>query len=285
MSFSTPTGLKSSSNRCDVRETETLRRSFRTRVRFAGYSQGCTLGSYAMPRWGKESETWCSISSNGTARIRWNAMPGSGEDTGSKTPSLNLPCRGNAYQPRVPTLGTHPREWMCSEGTPHRKGRGRYPRHAGYAAFLQNAGLFFRVDSQGLHPGLVCNAPLGHGIGNVVVDWPQRSRADTSERDARWGMDTGSKCHRPICPDGAWDWARGLHHYPGSADVLVGRCERIDSNPVARQKNVRRDDVCGVPSERRIVFPRGFSALHPGLVCDVPSAHGLGTGCSVSFVG
>jgi hypothetical protein len=25
--------------------------------------------------------------------------------------------------------------------------------------------------------------------------------------------------------------------------------------------------------------------LHPGLVCDVPSAHGLGTGCSVSFVG
>ena len=31
-------------------------------------------------------------------------------------------------------------------------GRGRGPRHGGYAAFLQNAGLFFRVDSQGLHP-------------------------------------------------------------------------------------------------------------------------------------
>jgi hypothetical protein len=25
---------------------------------------------------------------------------------------------------------------------------------------------------------------LGHGIGKVVVDWPQRSRADTLERDA-----------------------------------------------------------------------------------------------------
>ena len=33
----------------------------------------------------------------------------------------------------------------------------------GYAAFLQNAGLFFRVDSQGLHSGLVCDAPTGHG--------------------------------------------------------------------------------------------------------------------------
>ena len=108
----------------------------------------------------------------------------------------------------------HPREWVCSEGTPHRNGRGRYPRHAGYAAFLQNAGLFFRVDSQGLHPGLVCNAPLGHGIGNVVVDWPQRSRADTSERDARWGMDTRSKCHCSICPNGATHTSP--RHRPGN---------------------------------------------------------------------
>jgi hypothetical protein len=37
----------------------------------------------------------------------------------------------------------------------------------GYAAFLQNAGFFFRVGSQGLHPGLVCDAPLGHGIRNT----------------------------------------------------------------------------------------------------------------------
>ena len=63
-------------------------------------SQGCTLGWYAMPRWGKESETWCSISSNGTARIRWNAMPGSGEDTGSETSSFHLPCRGMGLERR-----------------------------------------------------------------------------------------------------------------------------------------------------------------------------------------
>ena len=50
-------------------------------------------------------------------------------------------------------------------------GRGRGPRHGGYAAFLQNAGLFFRVDSQGLHPGLVCDAPSGHGVRNRVRPW------------------------------------------------------------------------------------------------------------------
>jgi hypothetical protein len=33
-----------------------------------------------------------------------------------------------------------------------------------YAAFLQNASLFCRVDSQGWHPGLVCDAPSAHGI-------------------------------------------------------------------------------------------------------------------------
>jgi hypothetical protein len=41
------------------------------------------------------------------------------------------------------------------------------------AAFLQNAGLFFREDSQGLHPGLVCDAPSGHWIGNVVRVYDQ----------------------------------------------------------------------------------------------------------------
>jgi hypothetical protein len=30
-------------------------------------------------------------------------------------------------------------------------------------------GFFCRADSQGLHPGLVCDAPLGHEIENVVA--------------------------------------------------------------------------------------------------------------------
>ena len=41
----------------------------------------------------------------------------------------------------------------------------------GYAAFLQNAGFFIRVGSQSWHPGLVCDAPTGHGIQHVVGDW------------------------------------------------------------------------------------------------------------------
>ena len=36
-----------------------MRRSFRTRDCFTGYSQGYTLGWYAMPRWGIVTETWC----------------------------------------------------------------------------------------------------------------------------------------------------------------------------------------------------------------------------------
>jgi hypothetical protein len=59
---------------------------------------------------------------------------------------------------------------------------------------------FSGVDSQGWHPGLVCEAPSGHGIGTVVFEWLQRSRVDTSGRDAYWGMDAGSKYHRAICP-------------------------------------------------------------------------------------
>ncbi len=57
---------------------------------------------------------------------------------------------------------------MCSEGTPQREFRARCPRHGDYAAFLQNAGLFCLVNSQGSHPGLVSDAPSGHGIANSV---------------------------------------------------------------------------------------------------------------------
>ncbi len=53
-----------------------MRRSFRTRVCFSGWSPRVgTLGWYAMPRWGMGSETWWSIGSNGAAPTRWNAMP------------------------------------------------------------------------------------------------------------------------------------------------------------------------------------------------------------------
>ena len=63
-----------------------------------------------------------------------------------------------------------------------------------YAAFLQNAGLFFREDSQGLHPGLVCDAPSGHEIGNAV--------AGPGTGNAAEGLPTGNN-HRTICTNGA----------------------------------------------------------------------------------
>ena len=49
----------------------------------------------------------------------------------------------------------------------------------GYAAFLQNAGLFFRVNSHGWHPGLVCDAPSAHVLlkakGGAAVRYRGRS--------------------------------------------------------------------------------------------------------------
>ena len=63
----------------------------------------------------------------------------------------------------------------------------------GYAAFLQNAGFFCRGDSQGLHPGLVCDAPLGHGIRNTV-DGPGIGTADRVwYRKRGRGMESGTR--------------------------------------------------------------------------------------------
>ena len=69
-----------------------------------------------------------------------------------------------------------------------------------YAAFLQNAGFSFREDSQGLHPGLVCDAPsapLTDGVGSVL-DW---------------------EVYFPL----AGSAGPGFPTWPVSADVPVGR--------------------------------------------------------------
>jgi hypothetical protein len=76
-----------------------MRRSFRTRVSFSGrIPRVCTLGWYAMPRWGMGSKRGGGIGSNGAAPTRWNAMPRWGMDAGSEMPLFKLPQRGNAYQ-------------------------------------------------------------------------------------------------------------------------------------------------------------------------------------------
>ena len=90
--------------------------------------------------------------------------------------SFHLPQRGNAYQPRATPWEPNLRESVCSEGTPHREGRGRGLSSATYAAFLQNAGFFFgwvpRVGTLGWYAmprqGMGLDTWLGIGIGNVV---------------------------------------------------------------------------------------------------------------------
>ena len=84
-----------------------------------------------------------------------------------------------------------------------------------YAAFLQNAGFFFRVDSQGLHPGLVCNAPTGHGIGNVVAGLaPTEPRRHVVTRcPLRHGSGTGNDII-PFAPTGQRIPAQGIR--PGN---------------------------------------------------------------------
>jgi hypothetical protein len=46
-------------------------------------------------------------------------------------------------------------------------------------------GFVFLVNSQGLHPGLVCDAPSGHKIGNEVDVEAERNRTGLKNRSER----------------------------------------------------------------------------------------------------
>ena len=90
-------------------------------------------------------------------------------ESGSETSSFNLPQRGNAYQPRAFALGTSVGENRCVLKE-HRIGKaGARFETRRLCGVPSERGFFCRADSQGLHPGLVCDAPLGHGIENVVA--------------------------------------------------------------------------------------------------------------------
>ena len=115
----------------------------------------------------------------------------------------------------------------------HRIGRGGAGSRSetrDYAAFLQNACFFFRGAPQGLHPGLVCDAPLGHGIRNTVDEpciatavraWDSkhggraryRTHCEEMLPDSWSASDIGNafgaryrKRQRSICPNGACLW-------------------------------------------------------------------------------
>jgi hypothetical protein len=104
-------------------------------------------------------ETRCSSGSNGAALTRRDAMPIRGMDMGSKCHRAICPNGAMHTSPGCQPWEPHPKEEVCSERTPHRQARDRCPRHKDDAAFLQNAGFFFRVYSQGWHLGLLGDAP------------------------------------------------------------------------------------------------------------------------------
>jgi len=85
------------------------------------------------------SETTAQAGRRHCSRVRWPRFPQLAfgphrSNAGSETPSFPLPQRGNAYQPRATPWKPHPRESVCSEGTPHRRGRGRCPGRGELAA-------------------------------------------------------------------------------------------------------------------------------------------------------
>ena len=67
-------------------------------------------------------------------------------------------------------------------------GEVRGPRLCGVPS---ERGFVFLGGFPGLHPGLVCDAPLGQGVRNVVLDKLQWNRANPLERDARFGRGYG----------------------------------------------------------------------------------------------
>ena len=69
----------------------------------------------------------------------------------------------------------------------------------------------------------------------------------------------------------------GFHTWPSGHILQDNGSESASTNPVTTKKTFRGPRLCGVPSERGFLFPGDSQGLHPGLVCDAPSGHGIGT--------
>ena len=123
------------------------------------------------------------------------------------------------------------------------------------AAFLQNAPVSDRM-FPGLHPGLVCDAPLGHGTDGVL-----RMRMMP-----RHDMESTANLLCMRCPVGAWDrrrlrmrvpprWGMGPMATPDAGDAPLGH--GIDGNTGWRRclvvvwnhyRTGRENGVLGAPT-------------------------------------
>jgi hypothetical protein len=104
-----------------------------------------------MPRQGMASETWWSIGSNGAAPTHRNAMP-VGAWTRDRNAIVPFALTGHGIGHGVSIIT--PGALTSSSADANALIRIRWPAkktfvETTYAAFLQNAGLFFHVDSQG----------------------------------------------------------------------------------------------------------------------------------------
>ena len=99
-------------------------------------------------------------------------------------------------------------------------------------------------------------------VGPGFHNWPPGHIDQTPDR----------KRHRPICPNGATHTSPG--HRPGNR-IRKSRCV-LKEHRIGRAGSMSEaGKLCGVPSEREECCRVDSQGLHPGLVCDAPTGHGV----------
>ena len=99
-------------------------------------------------------------------------------------------------------------------------------------------------------------------VGPGFHNWPPGHIDQTPDR----------KRHRPICPNGATHTSPG--HRPGNR-IRKSRCV-LKEHRIGRAGSMSEaPKLCGVPSEREECCRVDSQGLHPGLVCDAPTGHGV----------
>ena len=122
-----------------------------------GIPRVCTLGWYAMPRQGMEFETRVVIHVERRHSRRTVSNPI------QKIVRRNVRRRDRGQRPQLQKIRIR-RHGFESDRRPLLKTRSkRRPMRRSF----RTRGCFIGGNSQGVHPGLVCDAPSGHGIRNT----------------------------------------------------------------------------------------------------------------------
>ena len=109
-----------------------------------------------------------------------------------------------------------------------------------------------RVDSQGLHPGLVCDAPTGHGVRNRVRAWDWE-RVDV---EAEWNRSALKKTFGETF--GEARAATVVSGFAAKTGRLRGQRPQLQKIPASETTYQRRSRHCGEPPPPRT---RGLSLI------------------------